>query len=286
MNPKYPIYVVSRDRWDKRLTSKALEHLGVPYHIIVNKDEYSKYCEVIDKSKVLIMPDKYREEYDMFWKDDVKITGPGAARNFAWDDSIKRGFDYHWVMDDNIERFYRFNKNWKLPVADGTVLKVMEDFTLRYENIALSGPNYDYFVVASNKYPPFTANTRVYSCMFIRNDIPFRWRGRYNEDTDLCIRVLKAGFCTIQFNAFLQDKVPTQINRGGNSSQFYDKEGTYKKSKMLQDMHPEIVKIVKKFNRCHHFVDYRQFRKNKLIKKKGLNIPTISNNYGMKLVDI
>ena len=286
MNPKFPIYIISKGRWDDRLTSKCLEKLGVSYYIIVNKQESSEYSRVIDKKKILIQPQKYTDEYDMFWKDDIKITGPGAARNFAWDHSIEKGFDHHWVMDDNIDVFLRLNKNWKLPVADGTIFKIMEDFILRYENVAISGPNYDYFCAANAKLPPFVANTRIYSCMLIKNDIPYKWRGRYNEDTDLCIRVLKGGWCTIQFNAFLQGKTPTQINSGGNNEQFYKKEGTYKKSKMLQDMHPDITRLVWKFKRCHHSVEYRQFKKNKLIKIPDAKIFKGINEYGMKLVNI
>lgn len=283
MNPKFPIYIVSKGRSDTRLTVKTLEKLGVPYYIIVNKDEFQEYAKVIDKKNILIQPQKYFDNYDMFWKDKSKITGPGAARNFAWDHSIKNGHKWHWVMDDNINGFYRFNNNLKILVDSGTILKAMEDFTLRYENVAISGPNYDYFCVQTGKYPPFLANTRVYSCLLIRNDIPYRWRGRYNEDTDLCLRVLKDGWCTIQFNAFLQGKIPTQVIQGGNTEQFYSKEGTYKKTKMLYDMHPDLVRMVWKFNRCHHHVDYRQFRKNKLIRKKNLMLSDTPNNYGMRL---
>ena len=57
------------------------------------------------------MKSKYYDNYDMFWNDNNKITGAGAARNFAWDHSIKNGHDWHWVMDDNIRHFYRLNRN-------------------------------------------------------------------------------------------------------------------------------------------------------------------------------
>lgn len=284
MNPKFPIYIVSKGRWDARLTSKALERMKVPYHIIIDEKEYKEYSNVIDKSKILIQPQKYYDDYDMFWKDDVKTTGPGAARNFAWDHSIKNGFDWHWVLDDNIRRFYRFNRNKQINVNSGTILKIMENFVLRYENIAIAGPNYDMFCAMREHYPPFVANTRIYSCLLIRNDIPFRWRGRYNEDTDLCLRALKEGWVTIEFNAFLQKKMSTQLSTGGNTEQFYSKEGTYKKSKMLQDMHPDVTRLVWKFNRCHHHVDYRPFKKNKLIKKSNLDISKGTNEYGMKLI--
>ena len=40
MNPKYPIYIVSKGRADTRLTAKALEAMEVPYYIVVENQEY------------------------------------------------------------------------------------------------------------------------------------------------------------------------------------------------------------------------------------------------------
>ncbi len=79
-----------------------------------------------------------------------------------------------------------------------------KDFVLRYENIAMAGPNYFMFAPRKRKHPPFSLNTRIYSCNLIRNDLPFRWRARYNEDTDLSLRMLKAGWCTVLFYVFLK----------------------------------------------------------------------------------
>ena len=286
-NPKYPIFIVSKGRWESRLTSKTLEYMKVPYYIVIEEQEYKQYSQVIDKKKILVLDKKYQEEYDTF--DDLgnmKSKGPGAARNFSWDYAINLGFDYHWVMDDNINLFYRFNKNKLIPVADGTILKCMEDFVERYENLYMAGPNYFMFIARKQKYPPFYFNTRIYSCNFIKNDIPYRWRGRYNEDTDLSLRILKDGFCTIQFNAFIQNKITTQVIGGGNTAEFYSKEGTLPKSEMLKKMHPDITRVVWKFKRWHHYVDYRLFKNNKLIKKKRLTIPKGINNYGMVLKNI
>ena len=103
MNPRFPLYIPSKGRHDSRYTSKALERMNVPYYVIVEKSEYKNYCSVIDKSKVLILPEKYFSEYELC--DNLgltKSTGPGPARNCAWDHSIKTGFKWHWVMDANI----------------------------------------------------------------------------------------------------------------------------------------------------------------------------------------
>ena len=285
MNPQFPIYVVSKGRWDSRLTVKALEKYCIPYHIIVEANEYDEYAKVIDKDKILICPQKYNDEYDVFWDDDDTRIGPGAARNFAWEHSIEQGFDYHWVMDDNLHAFHRLNRNIKAEVSSGTIFKCMEDFVLRYDNIGIAGPNYYSFCKSTDAVPPFVKNTRIYSCLFIRNDISYRWRGRYNEDTDLSLRVLKDGWATVQFNAFLQGKVTTQRMGGGNHEQFYDKDGTYPKSKMLEDMHPDVAKVVWRFNRWHHHVDYKPFKKNCLKIKSDIVLKGEINNYGMRLVE-
>lgn len=286
MKPKFPIYIVSKGRWESRLTSKALESMNVPYYIVVEEQEYDNYAKVINKDKILILDKKYQKDYDTF--DDLGMTksvGPGAARNFVWEHSIANGHSWHWVMDDNIDAFHRMNRNIKAEVSSGTVFKCMEDFVLRYENIAIAGPNYYSFCKTTDSVPAFVANTRIYSCLLIRNDIPYRWRGRYNEDTDLSLRVLKDGWCTVQFNAFLCGKVTTQRMSGGNTADFYAKEGTMAKSKMLEDMHPDVAEVVWKFNRWHHKVDYRPFKKNKLKRKKDLPVLSGTNNYGMKLIE-
>ena len=57
-----------------------------------------------------------------------------------------------------------------------------------------------FFIAPNSYYPAFVKNTRIYSTLLISNNCKHRWRGRYNEDTDICLRVLKDGDCTIQFN--------------------------------------------------------------------------------------
>lgn len=286
MNPRYPLYIPSKGRWDSRLTVKALELMGVSYHIVVEEQEYDNYAAVISKDKILVLDKKYQQEYDTCDDfGDSKSKGPGPARNFIWDHAIKSGFSWHWVMDDNIRYFLRYNNNMKIPVSDGTIFRCMEDFVERYKNISMAGPNYFMFIVRKDKYPPFILNTRIYSCNLIRNNIPYRWRGRYNEDTDLSLRMLKDGWCTVEFNAFLQFKEPTQTIKGGNTTEFYFKEGTLAKSQMQINLHPDCSRLVWKFGRWHHQVDYKRF-KQKLIRRDDIEIPQGVNNYGMKLVNI
>lgn len=258
----------------------------MPYRIVIEASEFDNYAAVISPKKILVLPESYLDTYDTFDSlGRTKSTGPGAARNYCWDLSVKEGHPRHWVMDDNLDAFHRLNRNSKHESDTGTTLKCAEDFVDRYENIAIAGLNYYSFCKTTDAVPPYTLNTRIYSCLLIRNDIPYRWRGRYNEDTDLSLRVLKDGWVTLQFNAFLCGKVTTQRMSGGNTKDFYDVEGTKSKSEILERMHPDVAKVVWRFNRWHHHVNYKPFKGNRLIRKQGLITPTGINNYRMVLVN-
>lgn len=287
MLPRYPIYIVSKGRWKNRLTSKALNVMGIPYKIVVEQDQLPMYQAEVGADRCLVLPQRYLDEYDTC--DDLgdsKSKGPGAARNFVWDHATELGSKRHWVMDDNLDAFHRLNRNIKRESDTPAIFAAMEDFVDRYENVPVAGPNYYSFVKSSDGVPAFVTNTRIYSCLLIQNNAPYRWRGRYNEDTDLSLRVLKDGLCTIQFNAFLQGKVTTQRMKGGNTDEFYALEGTKAKSQMLADLHPDVAKVVWRFNRWHHHVDYKPFHKNRLIKRKDVVVSEKVNNYGMGLVDV
>lgn len=268
IQPRFPIYIVSKGRSHRLPTVKALEEMKVDFKIIVEENDYDNYAKVVDNKKILKLPQSYKDNYDCFWQDEKKITGAGAARNFAWDHSIEQGFDWHWVMDDNIESFERLNNNKKIKCDSGNIFYSAEDFVLRYKNIGQAGFQYAFFCPANDSRPAFKLNTRIYSCLLIKNNIPFRWRGRYNEDTDLSLRILKSGLCTIQFNSFLQGKRATQTIQGGNTKVFYKDEGTLNKSKMLEDMHPDLCKVVWRFNRWHHHCNYNVFKQELILKNK------------------
>ena len=114
---------------------------------------------------------------------------------------------------------------------------------------------------------PYTANTRVFSCNLIRNDVRLRWRARYNEDVDLSIRMLKAGWATVLFNAFLQYKVTTQTMPGGNTEAFYAAEGTLRKSQQIVDLHPDVCTLVRRYDRWHHHADLSQWADRPLVRR-------------------
>lgn len=290
-NPKYPVYIISKGRHESMGTSRSLNRMRIPHYISVEPQDLEPYQEAVKNFKL-----------DMVTLLELPFSnhgdGPGRARNWCWDHSISIGAEKHWVLDDNIADFYRLHKNERIRVESGVIFKAAEDFVDRFENVPISGFQYRFFIAPNQSYPPYVKNTRIYSTLLISNDCKHRWRGRYNEDTDICLRVLKDGDCTIQFNCFLQGKAATQTVKGGNTEEFYHKEGieknhwvdgvnaegTRNKSEMLVRMHPDVARMVWRYKRWHHYVDYSPFKKNELRYKKDITISQGVNDYGMKLI--
>ena len=265
-NPRWPVFIPSKSRADSGLTMKVLDQLGVPYRIIVEESQHDAYAAAWGAQRLLVLPTSFQDDYETC--DSLgrsKSLGPGPARNYAWHVAQQEGAAWHWVIDDNVRVFYRSNRNRRIQVGDGAMFAAMEEFVLRYTNVAMAGPAYMMFAPSKQKYRPFITGTRIYSCNLIRTELPMRWRGRYNEDTDLSLTMLKAGWATVQFFAFQQEKVQTQKYAGGNTEAFYDVEGTAPKSAMLCTMHPDVAAPKWRFGRAHHIVDYSRWRDQPLI---------------------
>lgn len=299
--PKYPIYIISKGRWDSRMTQKTLEELNVPYRIVIEQSEYDKYAENVPEKKILPLPTDFREnpKYAIPDENTGFIGGSIPVRNFVWEHSISEGHKRHWILDDNMRHIYRLNRNLKTRMTTGSSFRLLEDFTDRYENVRLSGMNYAFFAPSNVKKPPYYTNTRIYSCILIDNSLPHRWRGRYNEDTDLSLRVLKDGDCTMLFNNFLVGKAATMTMKGGNTETVYNVDQTGDRTSRggddfdnrrefadsLVTQHPDVVKVAYKWGRWHHDVNYSVFVQ-KPRKKPGLNIPKGVNEHGMVLKPI
>lgn len=279
---RYPICIPSKGRFDNQTTGKILDRMGADYRFFVEETEADRYIDAIGKDRVVVMP--------------FHDLGQGSipARNFIWEWAKKNGVKRHWTVDDNIKTFSRCDANRRLRVWGGGFFRAMEDFVDRYENVAMAGPHGQGFIQdRSPNLSPFILNSRVYSCILLDTSLPHRWRGRYNEDTDLSLRLLKDGFCTMLFCALLMDKKPTYIGgdggksramHGGNTENVYN-SGDFRRAfaESLRDQHPDVVDVVWRHGRWHHHVDYRPFKGNKPIMRVGLT-PTVGDKeYGMEL---
>ena len=268
--PRYPIYVPSYRRYEYCHTAKFLIEDGTPFHLVVQPQERAEYARRFGEERVITLPHN--------------VKGLLPTRNWIREHATKAGHERHWQIDDNIRYVYRWYKGVRMYCDSAIALRVTEDFIDRYENVAVAGLNYVMFGVG--KQPPFHLNQRVYSCSLVLNSLPFSWRLRYNDDTDLCLQVLAAGWCTVLMNVFLIQKITTMTVKGGNTDDLYQGDGRLTMARSLERVWPGVVKTDRRFKRPQHVVkdEWRRFD-TPLKFKPGLSLDDFKgvNEYGMRL---
>jgi len=79
-------------------------------------------------------------------------------------------------------------------------------------------------------------------------------------------------------------KANTMTMKGGNTDSVYKTKNRYNFAHSLKKQHPDVVRVVKKYGRWHHEVNYKPFETNKMVLKKGVSVPRKKNEFGMKVV--
>lgn len=250
--PKYPVYIISKGRYEKTLTADNFEESGIDYLIAVEPQEAELYIKKLGKHRVLVLP--------------FANLGLGSfpARNYCWEHAKANGYKYHWLFDDNILHWRKWVNRFRQKWDDiATALIYVENFVNK-NKIDIGGfEEYNFCCKPPKK--PFKNNCHVYSAMLIKNDLPYRWRLKYNEDVDLCLQVLHNGGTTASCIYYMANKVSTaDKQKGGNQTELYQGNAPKKnllKAKMLESVWPQYAKTVIRFNRHHHLINWKVFKK-------------------------
>ena len=252
MKNNYPIYIISKGRAYNPITAKNFLRENIDFLIAVEPQEYEEYCQAVGKKYVLKLP--------------FKNLGLGSypARNYCWEHSKKNNFEYHWLFDDNIKTFYKWENGKRRKNANIiNALTYVESLADKYLIDILGFEEWNFVPRLPKK--PFKFNCHVYSAMLIKNNIPYRWRLKYNEDVDLCLQVLHNGGSTASCVYYMVDKVSTASKmKGGNQDELYKGNAPKKnllKAKTLEAAWPQYSKTVIRFGRHHHLIDWKQFKK-------------------------
>jgi hypothetical protein len=250
--PIYPVYIISKGRAYNPLTAKLLENSNIDYFIVVESQEKDQYIKVLGKKRILVLP--------------FSNLGLGSypARNFCWEHAKANGHKYHWLFDDNIQCWKKWINGKRKSILDLNIaFQYVENYAKKtnFDILGFEEPN---FVVKPPK-KPFKHNCHVYSAMLIKNELPYRWRLKYNEDIDLCLQVLHNGGTTASCVYYMADKVSTSVKmKGGNQTELYQGNKAEKnllKAKMLEAVWPQYAKTVIRFNRHHHLINWKVFKK-------------------------
>ena len=260
--PQYPFYIPTRGRPQHQLTARKLLRAGITPTLVVEEAEHDAYAAANPDCRVLAWPQRYMDEYERTPELDPHPT-TGAAHNFAWDHARDAGFTHHWVMDDNILLFkYRTEKGKVLSYPGAKWFYWHEALMNRYQNLAGFSLGLGHTFGAK----PFSINTRLYCAVLYRNDLDrygIKWRRGLNDDTIVSLDILKTGYwCTAESHMLSMLKVGTSRMKRipGGMTDFYADGGFIRKAAEAVRCHPDCVKMVSRYGRVHHQIDYSQFK--------------------------
>jgi hypothetical protein len=116
LSPKYPIYIISKGRFENCLTAKLLLRDGTSFHLVVEPQEYDDYAVRFGKENVYVLP--------------FSNLGLGSipARNWCWEHAKAAGYERHWILDDNLPYIKRRWEGKRIPCDSGAALTAVEEF--------------------------------------------------------------------------------------------------------------------------------------------------------------
>lgn len=139
----------------------------------------------------------------------------------------------------------------------------------RFESNLLNLANFGYlinsanvgFATATESFPEtrFKFAKRVFNAHNMNNhDLEFTtWKARMNDDLINAMDTWKKGKYEVSFNFMQMRLEPTQSEKGGNT-EIYKAHGTVRKTAYAIMFEPKAVKLIEKFGRYHHQVDWRK----------------------------
>lgn len=270
--PKYPVYVISLNRFqiDRCFTIKHLENMNVKYRLCVMTREINNYKKTVDDYN-------FTNCIEIISIDDNFDMGGTPQRMKCWAHSKELGYCKFWLLDDNIDGYYYYNRLQKVKINNGLVFTSLENFIDNIkEPVGLIGHNYLMDNPSTTMRNPFQVNTKVYSSMLINRELldkyDVKFTLKYNEDVDLCMECLFNNIKTVSVNYFLSNKKATLSVKGGNTDTIYDNGKKFKDKVdcLINKWDSKCINIVKIINkhkdkRPHHSVDYDKFGVNKVI---------------------
>ena len=259
------VYIISKGRPQCK-TARTLQKIGFPgdWFIVcgTNDDALDEYMRLWgpERVKVFDFDDQVArtDTMDNFGFDSM-ASGACPARNATREISRARGERRHWQLGDDYTGFQvtDFKTMTRPTVRDGARLyELMEAIASFADACGLANAGFPPATIETTPENGKTFSLRVFNAHNLPSGDGFvPWVARMNDDLINAINVWRRGGMEMSVKFLSMNMPPTQSESGG-LSELYRSEGTVRKTAYAVMAAPGAVRLVKRFKRYHHAVDW------------------------------
>ena len=260
------VYIISKGRPQCR-TAQTLTRINFPgaWFIVcgTNDETLEQYMARWGSERVLVFDfDEQVEKTDTMdnFGFEAKASGACPVRNAVREISWARGELRHWQLDDDYTGFARFD-----PVTRKN--RGIRDGAELYEMMTAVSAFGHAVGLRNVGFPPSTMEVcparvggwsrRVFNAHNLPSDPELftPWVGRMNDDLINAINTWRRGGAEMTVKFMSMNMPPTQSEKGG-LTEMYRNDGAVRKTAYAVMACPVAVKLVERFMRCHHKVDW------------------------------
>lgn len=287
---RYNIYIPSYKRAGIASTNKVLDSFGITnYYFCVDPSQYPAYKEAYGIDKVIIRDPSFKSEEKLDLANSVIspdfLHGASGVFNSLLYLSKSLGEKAYFTMDDDImglgikarkgdrvvpgekydkDNYYRCSN--LTPDVGYDLKENLNDMMILFDKMRNKS------FMSAEKYGlvfalpiSFKLGTRSYSFYLTDNANQRDHLGQQNNDIITSLEMSKYGYVNVIIEGIPQyNSADTQVLEGG-ATDVYKTFGTLDKAKVLVQAHPNYSKISVTYSRVHHFVDFNQYNKQRLL---------------------
>lgn len=225
----YPVYIPSRHRADRPVTTKVFDQYGIDYRVVVEPHDYDSYAATYSTDRIVTLPEDNQ--------------GIAYVRNYILEHAKSEGYDYFWMFDDDIRSFQIRRDGKQYNTDPRPLLSILEQINDSYTNIGGSCLAHSAFNFSNDDKAPVVYNAQIYCAELITTKTQSRFRKGVADDIDFSLQILTEGWVTLVYKRFGFTSVVSGTAKGGLADTEYKDDGRLAMFQQLQANWPGAFNI-------------------------------------------
>ncbi len=241
-----PVWIATKGRANKPLTTALLDSEGVPYTLAVEPQDEDAYRAAYPAAALHVL--------------DANDQGLAYVRNAI----LAQNAGPFWMLDDDIQKFGKTVQNRNVRVGAREALEGAEALFAQQPLVAHGALEYWQYAWSSNK--PYALNSYCDVCVWIDASrltmLNFRPETNLKADRDFTLQVLALGYDTMRVQAYSFATPENGSNAGGLQAEYRAGTPEQRSVEQVVRLWPGIAQpVVKKNGRHDAKINWRALRK-------------------------